>query len=85
MRNKADSDMFKVKDGCTLTFGNNNGGVIQLDGGERDQNVPHGGCLINVNEGCELFLYGTKLTNNKNQNGYGSGLLNNGTAYLESV
>ena len=85
MRNKADSDMFKVKDGCTLTFGNNNGGVIQLDGGEGDQNVPHGGCLINVNEGCELFLYGTKLMNNKNQNGYGSGLLNNGTAYLESV
>ena len=85
MRNKADSDMFKVKDGCTLTFGNNNGGVIQLDGGEGNQNVPHGGCLINVNEGCELFLYGTKLMNNKNQNGYGSGLLNNGTAYLESV
>ena len=85
MRNKADSDMFKVKDGCTLTFGNNNGGVIQLDGGQGDQNVPHGGCLINVNEGCELFLYGTKLMNNKNQNGYGSGLLNNGTAYLESV
>ena len=81
MRNKEDSDMFKVKDGCTLTFQNNNGGVIQLDGGS----IPHGGCLINVNEGGNLFLYATRLINNKNQNGYGSGLLNNGEAYLDSV
>ena len=87
MRNKADSDIFKVGDGCTLTFGNNNGGVIQLDGNDTSGtvNIPHGGCLVNVDVGGKVVMYGTRLTNNKNQNGFGSGLLNNGEAYLENV
>lgn len=87
MRNKADSDIFKVGDGCTLTFGNNNGGVIQVDGRNKNNtdSIPHGGSLVKVEVGGTVNMYGTMLTNNKNQDGHGSGLSNNGTAYLESV
>lgn len=74
-------DMFKVKEGCSLTFGNNNGGVIKLDG----RNISHRGSLVNVEAGGTVTMDGTKLMNNVSLDGHGSGLLNNGTATLRSV